>query len=132
MAKKPEETFVMPETLGACADAYFKTRSDRLSMDKEVAKLKARESEIEGHILRNLPQGDTGVAGKIARASIRTKIVAQVHDWDAFWKYVFKTKDPALLQRRVSEPAIKERWENKKDVPGVQAVSLIGISVVKV
>jgi hypothetical protein len=85
MAKKPEAPFEMPTTLGACADAYFKTRNDRLAMDKEVAKLKARESEIEDHILRNLPEGDTGVAGQMAPPAMGKKIGAHVDGWGSVW-----------------------------------------------
>jgi hypothetical protein len=132
MAKKSLEIpFVMPESMGGCADAYFATRNLRLAMDKEAAKLKAREIEIANHIINNLPKGDTGAAGRVARASITSKVVAQVKDWDLFWGYVFKMKDPSLLQRRVSDPAVAERWDNGKTVPGVEPFTVIGVSVTK-
>ena len=97
-----------------------------------MAKTKAEEKALKEHIINNLPKSDSGAAGKVARVSVVTKDVPQVKDWDAFYKYVSRTKSFDLLQRRLSDAAIKERWENKKQVPGVEAFTVVSVSLNKV
>ena len=46
-------------------------------------------------------------------------VVAQVEDWDEFWKYIYRHKLGHLLQRRVSDPSYRELLEQGKKVPGV-------------
>lgn len=123
---------VMPKTLGACADLLFTTREVRLKMEKEVAKVAARESEIREHLIRELPKADaSGVSGKIARATRSEKIVAQVKDWPLFYAYIKKSGNFAMLQRRIGDAAIQEQWENKKKVPGVEPFTVVSISLGK-
>ena len=45
--------------------------------------------------------------------------------------HIRKTKDFSLLQRRLAAPAIKERWEAGKKVPGVEPFAILKVSVVK-
>ena len=130
MAK--EKKFKFPKAMGACADRLYEIRQKRLAMQKEVDEIEAEEKALKEHIINNLPKSDSGAAGKVARVSVVTKDVPQVKDWDAFYKYVSRTKSFDLLQRRLSDAAIKERWENKKQVPGVEAFTVVSVSLNKV
>ena len=130
MAK--EKKFKFPKAMGACADRLYEVRQKRLAMQKEVDEVEAEEKALKEHIINNLPKSDSGAAGKVARVSVVTKDVPQVKDWDAFYKYVSRTKSFDLLQRRLSDAAIKERWENKKQVPGVEAFTVVSVSLNKV
>ena len=131
MAKKPE-THQIPKTLGACADELYRLRQERLAKQAEADALKARETAITEHVIQNLPKSEAnGVTGKVARVTITKKEVPQVDDWEAFYRYLFKTKDPSLLQKRLGDAAIRERWEAKKAVPGVVPFTVIGLSVTK-
>jgi hypothetical protein len=122
----------VPKTLGACADRLFKLREDVGALNKRIEELKAEESAIKNHLIDALPKSEArGVLGKLARAAVTTKVVPTVRDWEAFYKYVLKQKDFSLLQRRVSDAAVKERWEAKKTVPGVEPFMVIGVSVTK-
>jgi hypothetical protein len=127
------DEFKLPKTLAACADLFYQTKQARLAQQKIVDELKARESLLENHLIDNLPKSEaTGVAGKVARASVITKIIPTVNDWDELYKHIKKTGNFELLQRRLSETAVKERWEEKKVVPGVGTFNKITISVTKV
>ena len=129
---KKEKPFVVPKTLGMCADLAYTLRQKRLDAQREVDKIAEQERELKEHIIRNLPKSNAeGITGKVACAKITLKQVPTVTDWDKFYKYLFRTKDPALLQKRIGEEAIKERWDAKKNVPGVEAFDVVTISLTK-
>lgn len=125
--------FKFPKTLGACADRMYQLRQKRLEMQKEVDKVAAEEAALKEHIINTLPKSEaSGVAGKLARVAVVTKQVPQVKDWDAFYKYVKRTGQFDLLQRRLSEVAIKERWDAGKEVPGVEHFTVVTVSINKI
>jgi len=126
-------TYKFPKTMGACADRLYELRQKRLDMQKEVDKVAAEESALKEHIINTLPKSEaSGVAGKLARVTVITKVVPQVKDWDAFYKYVKKTGQFDLMQRRITDGAIKERWEAGKEIPGVEHFNAISVSINKV
>lgn len=128
-----ETTFKPPKSLGACADRLYELRQQRLTVQKEVDKLAAEEAALREHIINTLPKSEaSGIAGKLARVTVVTKQVPQVKDWDAFYKFVKKTGSFDLLQRRLTDQAIKERWEAGKEVPGVEHFNAVSISLNKV
>jgi hypothetical protein len=53
-------------------------------------------------------------------------------DWESTWKYIAKKKAWDLLQKRLSGPAVKARWENGEQIPGVGHIRVHTISVTKV
>ena len=132
-ATSPKPKFKFPKALGACADRLFQVREERLKIQKQVELLASEESAIKEHLINTLPKSDaSGVAGKLARVTIVTKQVPQVKDWDAFYKHVKKSGDFDLLQRRLTDSAIKERWEAGKEVPGVEHFNAVSVSINKV
>ena len=129
----PKPKFKMPKALGACADRLFTVRQQRLEVQKQVDLLQSEESAIKEHIINTLPKSEaSGVAGKLARVTVVTKQVPQVKDWDAFYKHVKKSGDFDLLQRRLTDSAIKERWEAGKEIPGVEHFNAVSVSINKV
>jgi hypothetical protein len=130
-AAKP--TFKPPKTLAACADELYKTRELRLAAQKATDELQAKETALKEHLINNLPKSDaSGVAGKLARVTVVTKPIPQVKDWDKLYKFIKKTGAFDLLQRRLTDTAIKERWDNGKEVPGVEPFNVVSISMNKV
>lgn len=133
MAKSVAKKFVIPKQLAQCADLLYETREARLALQKDVDALEDQEKQLREHIINNLPKSQaTGVAGKVARATIVMKIVPQVQDWDKFYAHIKKTGDFELMQKRIGTKAIEERWENKKKVPGVEPFNAVTVSLNKV
>ena len=122
----------LPKTMGACADLLYETREARLAAQKVVDELAKTEAAVREHIINNLPKSDTGASGKKARISVVTKQVPQVKDWDKFYAHVKKTGQFELMQRRVSDGAVRERWDNGKQVPGVEPFGVVSVSINKV
>lgn len=129
--EKPK--FKFPKALGACADRLYELRQKRLEEQKKVDAIEAEEKALKEHIIQNLPKSEaSGVAGKLARVTVVTKEVPQVEDWDAFYKYVKKTGNFDLMQRRLADAAVKERWEAGKEIPGVKHFQVVTVSINKV
>jgi hypothetical protein len=122
----------LPKTMGACADLLYETREKRLAAQKIVDELAKQEAAVREHIINNLPKSDTGASGKRARVSVITKQVPQVKDWDKFYAHVKKTGQFELMQRRLADTAIRERWDNGKQVPGVEAFGVVSVSLNKI
>lgn len=128
-----EIKYKFPKAMGACADKLFELRNKRLATQKEVDAVAAEETALKNHIIENLPKSEaSGVAGKLARVTVVTKQIPQVKDWDAFYKYVKKTGSFDLMQKRLTDAAIKERWEAGKEIPGVEHFNAVSVSINKV
>lgn len=123
----------MPESIGRCADLYHDVRDLRLSMEKEVEAVKAFENAVKTNIIDNLSKSDdTGAAGLRYRAQIVTKRKPQAADWPAIQAYIIQNHAFDLLQRRLSDKAVVDRWEAGEIVPGVEAVNTVDVSITKV
>lgn len=129
MAKKIP---ALPKTLGGCADKLMRLRDERQELTKKIDAIKAHENAIKEKLIEELPKDDAqGVTGKLARVTIKTKKVGTVKDWSALYEYIRKKKDFSLLQRRLSDAAVKEQWEAGKKIPGVEPFNVIQVSLTK-
>ena len=109
-----------PAPIGLQIDALFKIREE-LRVHQEAEKLineriKAAEEQIMATMEKD---GTDKVTGKLATVSISSTVTGNVEDWDALYAYIYKNKFGHLLQRRLSDPAIRELFETKGAVPGV-------------
>jgi hypothetical protein len=126
------ETVVLPKTLGAAADKLYDMRAARLKAQAAVDKLHDKEKELQEHIKIQLTQAHAeGVEGKKARVGITLGVVADVQDWDEYYKWVKKTGDFSLFMRKLNDGSCRERWENKEVIPGVQPQTILKVSVTK-
>lgn len=128
----------LPVSIGRCADLYHDVRELRLAMEKEVEKVKARETEVWTHIVDNLSKSnDTGAAGLRYRAQVIPKrkprlATGDVPGWGPFTSWVRKHDRFDMLQRRINEKAIGEFQEaENRLVPGIEMVNILDLSVVK-
>ena len=130
---KPSNEFQVPKDLHLCSDLLYQTRQSRLELQKQVDELASRESQLKTHLIAEFQRtGSTSIGGKIAKAELVEKEEPTVLDWEALWKYVAKTKSWDILQKRISAPAVKARWEAKKAVAGVDRVTVFSISNTKI
>lgn len=129
-----EKKFRFPRTMGKCADKLYALRQKRLAMQKEVDAVAAEEKALKAHIIDNLPKSQaSGIAGKDARVTVVTKEEPQVKDQEAFRKYMNRTKRFDLANKlRPSAPAIRDMWEEGKEIPGVEKFNVVTVSLNKV
>jgi hypothetical protein len=118
-----------PRSAAEAADMLYNTRAERLELQHEIDNLAARETALKEYFISNLPKSQaSGIAGKVARVQLGAKVVPQVADWPAFYKYVKKNDAFYLMQKRLSESGIVEIWEDGKKVPGVEKFNVVTVS----
>lgn len=123
----------MPKTIGETIDLLFQLREERRGYEAQIRSVKEKEDALEMHLMANFDKaGLDGAKGKSAVASIKRTTVADVTDWDAFYKYISRNKAWDLLQRRASITALRARWDDKKVVPGVAPKEIEAVSLTKV
>lgn len=111
--------------LAKLSDTWWKAREARLAADRKAATLKTTESALKATILAALKKEDAGaIGGKLVTIQFKAKKVPRVNDWPKFYAHIAKTKGWDLLERRVGRAAVEQRWEEKKTVPGVEAIEV--------
>ena len=119
-----------PPSLGATTDKMWQLREDKRALDAKLKVVEGQIKELETTLFELLDAQDTRKAeGKKASVSIGESTVATVEDWDALWPYIVKNKFFHLIQKRVSDPGMRELWALKKVVPGVQPFTKRTLSV---
>lgn len=121
----------IPKSMGACADLLFKLRTERLAAQKVAEEIEEREKALKQHIIDNLAKGDTGASGKTHHVSVYTDPVPRIEDPTKLYAYIKRTGSFDLLQKRLNEAAVKERWEDKKKIPGVATFNVVKVSLTK-
>lgn len=133
MAAKEYKRPAMPKTTAGIVDLFYKVRAERLEAQKSVDAIAEFEQELKRELINTIPKSEaTGVAGRVARATIVTKEIDQVKDWDSFYEYMRKTKSWDLLQKRLNASAVRARREAKKPVPGTEVVNIVDVSITKI
>ncbi len=117
---RPNGSVRLPKSAAACADLLYKTREQRLQLQRQLDRMEGLETALKEYFIDSLPKSKaTGIAGRVARVQILPHPIPVVDDWTKFYAYVRRNNAFELLQRRLSESAVKERLDDKKTVPGV-------------
>lgn len=118
--------------LGQLADVYHDLRTRRLAADKVAAGLKADETAAEQLLINEMQlQKITAVGGSTLRVSLNLNepdYVPHVKDWDKFYEYIKQNNAFELLERRPGKAACRERWDDGKQVPGVEKFPVFKLS----
>lgn len=121
-----------PKTIGGCIDLLYEQRAERLKLQKVVDNAKAEEAKLENHILDTFTKDELrGAKGDLATASVKRDTVVTLVDWDAFLTWAVKTKSWDVLRKQPASTAIKERWEANEEVPGVEPLVKVSLSLTR-
>lgn len=75
---------------------------------------------VEEHFIQTLEVGEaTGVQGHKSRVQVTDSVIPVVSDWPAFYAHIKKTGAFELLNRAPNKVSIVERWDSRKEVPGI-------------
>lgn len=126
------EGLLPPEQIGALVDELKKAEAARLAADKVAEALKAAEVTIKLTLIEQMRLAKVGAIGGTAfTATLSTDVQPTVKDWTKFYAYILKNKAFDLLERRPGKAAVKARWEDGKEVPGVDRFSVDKLSFTK-
>lgn len=127
-----EGTILPPEQVGILVDELKKAEAKRLAADKVAEALKADEVTIKLTLIAQMRLSKVGaIGGKVFTATLSTDVQPTVKDWTKFYAYILKTKAFDLLERRPGKAAVKARWEDGKEVPGVDRFTVDKLSFTK-
>jgi hypothetical protein len=110
-------------TLAELSDALSDDRDAIRTIDEKLKTLKSAYREKEQKILERMKEeGALRVTGQKATISVSVNTVANVKDWDKFYRYIKKNDAFHLLERRPASKAWREEVENRrgKVVPGTE------------
>lgn len=126
-AKKPNPTAAL-----GIAQQYWNARTARLAKDKEAEQLKEVETTLKQQLIDTLHSLNISSVGDPQRNyALVQKLEPQADDWARIYAHIRETGDFDLMYRRINEKAVKERWEDGKNVPGVQKFPVEVLSVTK-
>ncbi|WP_025915475.1 hypothetical protein [Herminiimonas sp. CN] len=109
-------------TLGKAIDTLWELREIKRAKEAEIKEIEGKIAAAESTLFERLDAEETDAGkGKSASVSITSATSFNITDFDAFAKYVAKTKYFHLFQRRVSEVAAREIFESKGQLPGLTA-----------
>lgn len=87
---------------------------------------------VEEHFIQTLEASEaSGVQGQKSRVQVTTSVIPTVEDWTLFYDHIRKTKSFELLNRAVNRAAVTERWDAKKQVPGIGKFTAKKVSCTK-
>jgi len=119
-----------PKKLGDCIDLVFKAHQKRMAMQRDLEALEQEERQAKEFIIQTFQKQEIeGARGKLGSISIREKDVPKVTDWDKFYSHIQRTGDFDLLQRRPGEAACQARWEDGKEIPGVEKFHKLDVTL---
>ena len=120
-AKTVAKVTARMSTMGSTIDSLWSKREEKREAEAKIKAIEAEIASIEESLMERMDKEETSKSqGTKASVSITQAVVANVEDWASFHAYVAKNKYFHLLQKRVSDPAVRELWDAGKKVPGVQ------------
>jgi len=104
-------------------DNLYEARQHRLEAQKAVDALKAEEDAQALLIQQALhDMGLPELSGDVGSFTLKIKEEPEVLSWHDFQDHIRRTGELDLLQKRPMISAIKARWEEGNDVPGIVRV----------
>lgn len=118
------------EKVPALIDEYQRVRADRLAKEKEAKAIKDVERGHMETILEALRESETEAIGgttHLAKRVVKDEPIAE--DWEKIHAHIQATGEFDLLHRRLTDTAIKARWDDGVEVPGVGAFPVEKLSL---
>jgi hypothetical protein len=135
---KKEVKLKIPKSLAACADMAYEFRAERLEVQREATEIGEKEKLLKEHLINALPKGEaSGVAGKVARASVVKEAVPRIEDEGKLRAAIKKNpkKWGALISSApppIDMAVLKAMFDEGNVPPGVGTFNIIKVSLTKV
>lgn len=110
----------------------FEMREQRLALQRQVDKMEQDEKDLMYTLTNEMVSSNsltTSADGFVAkRKTVNSPIV---QDWTLTLEYVRATGQVDLLQKRLTESAVKARWDAGVDIPGVDKLVKHTVTITK-
>lgn len=117
------------------ADAHG-FRSNRLELQKQADLLEQKEKDCLYEIQKYLESTGDDEDGTTLRAGefkleVKKKPSPIVDSWPDLLQFIRDTGQTDLLQKRLTESAVKQRWDNGDTLPGVSKAYKVTLKITK-
>jgi len=124
------EKTLKADTLGSLIDRLEAIREEKRLLAEKEKEVNARFKDLEAMVLERLDkEGMEKATGRKASVSRSHTVVGTLQDWEALTKFIKRTGNFQLFQRRISDPAFRELLESKGSVPGVEAFTKVTLNL---
>lgn len=103
-------------------EQYYTLRERRLAIQREADSLEQQERDTLYEITKRWDFCNvevSGTKGGYKYKGVRKDTVVAV-DWGNILSYIKETGEVDLLQKRLTESAVKARWDAGRTIPGVE------------
>ena len=123
-----------PENLALLCKEALRMDAERLAHQKEVDAEAAEVVQIKDAIrliMNKCQMKEVSTALGVVRLVPKTVYQPDKENggWDKIWAYVVKTKSYDLLEKRLHQAACRERYEDRKQIPGVKLFEMVVIKL---
>jgi len=108
-------------------DQYAHMKAERLAMQRVVNKLEKEEEKLKEQLLAL--QNPEVVDTPYVVAQFYEEDKPEVFDWDQLYTHIWENKEFDLLEKRVGRAAMKDRWKEGEDVPGVRHLKVKNVKL---
>lgn len=116
---------------GALVDAYIYKKAERLAADKKAEALKEEETALKSKLIAICIDGKVkSVGGHVGAVNYKRTNKPRAENWNKIYEYIYTYKAFELMQKRISEGAVIERWEDDITIPGVIAFPVDDLTIV--
>ena len=114
-------------------DAYKAMSEMRLEEQRKVDQLKKQETAMKDDLIGYLTEHPelNGIMGSTHKAVLKHSTVPIIVDPDALKAYITENDAWDIISYRASAPAIRERWDDSVEVPGIAGMDDTKLSVTK-
>lgn len=113
-------------------EAYAEKRDERLVLQRRTDQLKKEETQLKDDLILALQEANlTSAGGTDHKVTYKQETKPVAGDWNEIYRYIQENDAWDLMQRRLLESAIKERWEDGVEIPGVVSFPVDKLSLSK-
>lgn len=126
----------LPKKIGGLLDYRFKLKMQKEALEKELRAIADDITKVEDAIFLQFKSDDIkGARGDLAQASISPRIIPTAESWPDIFAWIKKGRGTdrfAIMQKRLGSIAIKEMWDDGKQIDGVGHFEKQVLSVTKI
>jgi hypothetical protein len=111
---------------------YINARAERLALEKKVEAMVEQETMLKDTIIAQYREsGITKLGTEFGTVKMNELIEPVATNWPEVWDYIRQTGEFDLLHKRLANIAVKARWEEGKEIPGVTSTTVFKLTVSK-
>ncbi len=106
-------------------------RKQKADLAAQIKELNTTEAGLEKDIMHAMTEAGTFRAASDVGHTVNMakKVHPAIVNWEDFYAYVAETKNFDLIQKRLSGPAFRDRWDQGVAIPGASSSEVWELSI---